>query len=76
MSFICKVVMNQFASKYKGLSKASLGLLECTNYANITYIKSVKSHYLVNGSIAHLQSTDLQSEKLIFYGLFDLYASI
>ena len=28
MSFICKVVMNQFASKYKGLSKASLGLLE------------------------------------------------
>ena len=32
-------------------------------YAYTTYIKSGKSHHLVNGSIAHLQSIDLRSER-------------
>ena len=36
---------------------------KCTDYAYITYIKSGKSHHFVNGSIAHLQSIDLQSER-------------
>ena len=39
MSFICLVVMNQFASKSKRLSKASLGLL----YIYYIYIFGQKS---------------------------------
>ena len=36
---------------------------KCTDYAYITYIKSGKSHHFVNGSIAHLQSINLRSER-------------
>ena len=46
-----------------GRSWRSWRSFKCTDYAYITYIKSGKSHHLVNGSIAHLQSINLRSER-------------
>ena len=49
-----------------GRSWRSWRSFKCTDYAYITYIKSGKSHHFVNGSIAHLQSIDLRSERCGF----------